>query len=161
MANAMARAKPKRSTKNQLLPASGIKPILLNAWMKDAVGAAMAMSQAITKEAPAPAATPLTAATVGIRKFCRRLVVGLKAWSITGPGSARAIKLGPSAKSNSDKSAPAQNPRPAPVITMARISGFASAASKASHKWWCISRVKLFKACGRLSVSHATAPRSS
>ena len=127
MANAMARAKPKRSTKNQLLPASGIKPILLKAWMNDAVGAAMAMSQAITKEAPAPAATPLTAATVGIRNCCRRLVVGLKAWSITGPGSARAIKFGPSAKSNSDKSAPAQNPRPAPVITMARISGLASA----------------------------------
>jgi len=31
MAKAMARARPRRSTSNQLPPASGIKPILLNA----------------------------------------------------------------------------------------------------------------------------------
>ena len=79
MASAMARASPSRWVKNQLPPASGIKPILLNAWIKLAVGAAMAMSQVMAKEAPAPAATPLTAASVGMRRLCRRRTVGLKA----------------------------------------------------------------------------------
>ena len=158
MASAMARAKPKRSTKNQLLPASGIKPILLKACMKLAPGAAMAISQVITKEAPAPAATPLTAAIVGMRNCCKRRVVGLKACSITGPGSARSTRSGPSAKSNSDKSAPAQKPRPAPVITKARILASASAWSSAAHKSWCIFRVKLLRACGRFNVTMATAP---
>jgi hypothetical protein len=50
---------------------------LLKAWMKLAPGAAMAMSQVMASEAPAPAATPLTAAMVGMRSACRRRAVGL------------------------------------------------------------------------------------
>ena len=79
MASAMARASPRRSTRNQLPPASGIRPILLKAWMKLAPGAAMAMSQVMASEAPAPAATPLTAAIVGTRSACSRRTVGLNA----------------------------------------------------------------------------------
>jgi hypothetical protein len=91
--------------------------------MKLACGAAMAMSQAMATDAPAPAATPFTAATMGMRKDWMRRVVGLKAWSMMGPGSARATRSGPGVKSKDDKSAPAQKPRPAPVSTMARIWG--------------------------------------
>ena len=47
-------------------PESGIRPILQNAWMKLADFAAMTMSQASARLAPAPAATPLTAQTTGI-----------------------------------------------------------------------------------------------
>ena len=129
--------------------------------MKLAPGAAMAMSQAITTEAPAPAATPLTAHTVGTRTWVRRRVVGLKAWSMMGPGSARCMMSGPSAKSNSDRSAPAQKARPAPVSTSARIARLASTWSSAAHSSWCIWRVKLFRVCGRFSVRMATAPSCS
>ena len=156
MAKAIARAMPKRSTNHQLPPASGIKPILLKAWIKLAFGEAITMSQHNASEAPAPAATPLMAATVGMRRFCNLRAVGLKAWSITGPGLARAIKSGPGAKSNSDKSAPAQKPRPAPVMTMARMAELASARSHTAHKSWCIWRVKLLRAWGRLRVTTAT-----
>ena len=129
--------------------------------MKLAPGAAMAMSQVIASEAPAPAATPLTAAMLGMRNAIRRRTVGLNWVSMIGPGSARWTRSGPGAKSNSDRSAPAQNPRPAPVITSARIAVLASAWSSAAHRSWCIWRLKLLSACGRLSVATATAPCSS
>ena len=129
--------------------------------MKLAVGAAMAMSQVMAKEAPAPAATPLTAATTGMRSCCKRRTVGLKYWSIKGPGSARSSMSGPGVKSNSDKSAPAQKPRPAPVMTKARMRGLPSARSNAAHNSLCMVRVKLFKAWGRFRVMQATAARSS
>ncbi|MDT4874510.1 hypothetical protein FQZ97_1098160 [compost metagenome] len=129
--------------------------------MKLAPGAAIAMSQVMASEAPAPAATPFTAAITGMRSDWMRRAVGLKAWSITGPGSARFTRSGPGSKSNSARSAPAQKPRPAPVSTSARTSGLASARSSAAHRSWCIWRVKLLRASGRFRVIRATAPRSS
>ena len=46
-------------------PQSGIRPILTKLWMKLADFAASTMSPASAKFAPAPAATPLTATTIG------------------------------------------------------------------------------------------------
>ena len=115
----------------------------------------------MASDAPAPAATPLTAATVGTRKACSLRTVGLKACSMTGPGSARLTRSGPGSKSNSARSAPAQKPRPAPVITTARIALSASTLSSAAHSALCMARVKLLSDCGRLSVMSATAPRVS
>ena len=115
----------------------------------------------MASDAPAPAATPLTAATTGMRSCCKRRTVGLKYWSIKGPGSARSTISGPGLKSNSDKSAPAQKPRPAPVMTKARIWASPSARSSAAHNSWCMARVKLFKAWGRFRVMQATAARCS
>ncbi len=46
-------------------PVSGTRPILLKAWMKLATGAAITRSQFSARLAPAPAATPLTAAITG------------------------------------------------------------------------------------------------
>ena len=158
IASAMARARPTRCGSSQVAPLSGTRPILLKAWMKLAPGAAMAMSQAMATEAPAPAATPFTAHTVGTRTLIRRRVVGLKAWSITGPGSARNMRSSPGRKSNSDRSAPAQKPRPAPVSTSARIDLSASIWSSAAHRSRCICRVKLLSEAGRFSVRTATGP---
>ena len=50
------------------------------------VRAATARSQVMASDAPAPAATPLTAAMVGTRSASSLRTVGLKAFSITGPG---------------------------------------------------------------------------
>ena len=158
MHSAMARARPTRCGSSQVPPLSGTSPILLKAWMKLAPGAAMAMSHAMATDAPAPAATPLTAHTVGTRTAIRRRVVGLKAWSITGPGSARNMMSSPARKSNSDRSAPAQNARPAPVSTNARIDLSASTSSSAAHRSRCIWRVKLLSEAGRFSVRMAMGP---
>ena len=58
-------ARPTRRGSSQVPPQSGIRPIFENAWMKLAERAATTMSQSSAKLAPAPAATPLTAAITG------------------------------------------------------------------------------------------------
>ena len=63
-------------------PESGTSPILAKAWTKLAERAASTMSQASAILAPAPAATPLTAATTGKGKAAQlaheRIVIGLE-----------------------------------------------------------------------------------
>jgi hypothetical protein len=84
---------------------------LLKAWMKLAPGAAMAMSQVMASEAPAPAATPLTAAmwACAALQAAHRGVEGL----LDDRARGRRVAPGPDrgVKSNSDRSAPAQNAR--------------------------------------------------
>ena len=133
----------------------------LKACTKVAFDAATARSQAIAKEAPAPAATPLTAATVGTRRSISLRTVGLNACSITGPGSARCTRSGPGSKSNSERSAPAQKPRPAPVRTAARTDLSSAMRSSTAQRSRCIWRVKLLRDWGRFNVTSATAPRTS
>ena len=58
-------------------PESGMRPILLKAWMKLADFAAITMSQASATFAPAPAATPFTAQTTGIGRACSVSTSGL------------------------------------------------------------------------------------
>ena len=60
-----ARARPTSRGSSQVPPQSGISPIFEKAWMKLALRAATTMSQPSAKLAPAPAATPLTAAITG------------------------------------------------------------------------------------------------
>ncbi len=50
---------------NQVEPLSGTRPTPMKAWMKLADSAQMRRSQARARLAPAPAATPLTAAMIG------------------------------------------------------------------------------------------------
>ena len=64
-ASARARAGPTRRGSIHVPPESGTRPILANDWMKLAERAAITMSQARAMLQPAPAATPLTAATTG------------------------------------------------------------------------------------------------
>ncbi|MCY1539551.1 hypothetical protein D9M68_751420 [compost metagenome] len=72
----MARAEPTRRGRNQVPPASGSSPILLKAWMKRADSTAKTTSQASTRLAPAPAATPFMTHTTGTGKARRRMMSG-------------------------------------------------------------------------------------
>ena len=65
IASAIAWPRPTRRGSSQVPPQSGIRPIFAKAWTKLADRAATTMSQHSAKFAPAPAATPLTAATTG------------------------------------------------------------------------------------------------
>ena len=64
-ASARARAGPIRRGRIQVPPESGTRPIFAKDSMKVADFAASTMSQARAMLQPAPAATPLTAATTG------------------------------------------------------------------------------------------------
>jgi hypothetical protein len=61
----------------QVPPASGTRPILAKAWMNLADLAARTMSQAKAMLAPAPAATPFTAQTIGFSRLRISRSVGL------------------------------------------------------------------------------------
>ena len=73
----MARAVPTRRGRNQVPPESGTRPSFENACTKLAERAAMTKSQASAMLAPAPAATPLTAASTGRPKERRASTSGL------------------------------------------------------------------------------------
>ena len=64
-----ARASPTRRGRNQVPPESGISPTRAKDWMNFALRLAITMSQASAMLQPAPAATPLTAATTGKGRF--------------------------------------------------------------------------------------------
>ena len=66
----------------KVAPLSGISPILPNAWIKLAFSLAIIISQAIAKLAPAPAATPLTAATTGFSILLIILIQDLEKLSL-------------------------------------------------------------------------------
>ena len=97
-------------------PQSGISPILENAWRKYADFPASTMSQPSATDDPAPAATPFTAATEGIRKLDSFRAIGFQVSSSELPAS----PFGRSPFTRPDKSAPAQNDRPVPVSSSAR-----------------------------------------
>ena len=65
IARPSARARPTSRGSSQVPPQSGTRPIFAKAWMKLAERAATTRSQPSAKLAPAPAATPLTAAITG------------------------------------------------------------------------------------------------
>src|SRR5437762_1639683 len=120
--------------------------------MNFALLAAITMSAAKAILAPAPAATPFTAHTTGFGRLISLRISGLYRFSSDSP---RSTPSPPGATARSDKSCPAQNPRPAPVISSARISGSSSALDSACATSSCICTVKLLRRSGRLSVSFA------
>ena len=58
-------------------PESGIKPIFEKAWMNEAFSWAIVRSHANAMLAPAPAATPLTAAITGFSRALIFKIIGL------------------------------------------------------------------------------------
>ena len=58
----------------------------------------------------------------------------------------------------SDRSWPAQNARPAPVMSTALTASSCAASSKAMRNWPSRPVVNAFSACGRFSVRTRTAP---
>ena len=72
----MARADPTSRGRNHVPPASGSSPILLKACTKRADSAATTTSQASTRLAPAPAATPFIRHTTGAGSARSRMMSG-------------------------------------------------------------------------------------
>ena len=58
-------------------PLSGTRPMFTNDWMNEAFFAASTKSQASARFAPAPAATPFTAHTIGFSSAAMRRTSGL------------------------------------------------------------------------------------
>ena len=106
---------------------------------------------------PTPTATPLIAAIIGFesRTSSTQGRGGLRLASApASPPSSRALNCAP-------MSAPAQNPRPAPVTTIAASPGSSLAASIASTNSKFIWRVQAFSLSGRFRVRMRVRPRSS
>jgi hypothetical protein len=73
----MARAVPARRGRKNVPPESGTNPSRAKACTNVAERAAMTMSQASARFVPAPAATPLTAHTIGLGSARMRRTSGL------------------------------------------------------------------------------------
>ena len=71
-----------------MLPPSGSRPMRAKACRNDADLPAMAMSEASAKLMPTPAATPFTAATIGLGSVRMERITGLKNFSSAEPESA-------------------------------------------------------------------------
>jgi hypothetical protein len=76
-ASSAARVAPTSRGRNHVAPLSGTSPTRPNASEKLAVSAAMRMSAAMASDAPAPAATPLIAATIGCPRSRIARTIGL------------------------------------------------------------------------------------
>ena len=104
-------------------PESGTSPIPMKPGTNVATSAAIRMSQAAASESPAPAQGPLTAAITGFSSPRISADVGWYVSSSRSRSSRDLLEL--------LQVLPAQKPRPAPVITTARISGSAASSSAA------------------------------
>ena len=109
--------------RSHVAPESGISPTRPKASRNDAPSAAIRRSQAKASEAPAPAATPLIAPTIGFVK--RDASPGSAGCSARGSPRRAAAASG---SSRSRRSWPAQNARPAPVRTTARTDSIGGEA---------------------------------
>jgi hypothetical protein len=111
---------------------------------------------------PMPTAAPFTAATRGFERRAsatQSRPAGMPPCpaAVSPPGSVPSMRV----LNVASMSAPAQNPRPAPVITIAPIARFPFARSIASACSAPMCGVHAFSRCGRFSVISATSPRSS
>lgn len=119
----------------------------------DALSLASRTSHATASDAPAPAATPFTAAITGLRHARSASTAWIPARTYPSKVSAS-----PRATRSliTSTSAPVQKPRPAPVITTTRTSASADARSTARRRSSRIAPAKAFSRSGRFSVIHAT-----
>src|SRR5262245_11240529 len=70
----------------------------------------------------------------------------------------RSTGAAPGATSRSERSCPAQKPRPAPVSSTARTASSSAARSRAARNSRCIAGLKLLSLSGRWSVTCSTPP---
>jgi hypothetical protein len=111
---------------------------------------------------PMPTAAPFTAAINGFdsrHSFTQSRPAGMPPWppAVLAPGSPPAIRT----ENVASMSAPAQNPRPSPVSTMAPTPGSRFADPNASASSSAIVGVHALSRSGRLSVTSCTSPRRS
>src|SRR5215207_8419770 len=148
-----ARAKPSRRWTNHEPPESGTRPIPMKPGTNVAASEAIRMSQAAARESPAPAHGPFTDAITG---FSSARMARMFGWYVRSSRSWMESGI----SWNSFRSWPEQKPRPAPVITTARISGLAACSSASRSAAWSAA-LKALKTSGRLSVIVRTAPSRS
>ncbi len=158
--HSIARLMPTSRGRNQLEHASGTIPRRTNTKPMRAPSAASRMSIGSVIVMPTPTAGPLIAAITGL--------VHAKIRSATCPPPSRGISCSSVTRSRQSnvlpsaaRSAPAQNPRPAPVTTIARTSSSPSARSNASISSRPIVGVNAFRRSGRLSVIVSTPSATS
>src|SRR3984957_1383762 len=165
-----AAAVPTRGGSSQLMPHSAIRPRCANAVMMIASSAMKRRSQANTIGTAMPAAGPLIAAITGLGTDIRYVWVPRcrSSPNVGSPGSARrsAEMLSPAKLPSLTAvslfmSAPAQNPRPAPVITMPTTRGSRSAWLTAWRTSKPILSVQALSTSGRFSVIVATGSSTS
>jgi hypothetical protein len=127
-------------------------PMRTKATLKDASGAAMRTSAASASARPPPEAGPLTAAITAFGS-------DLSAAMASAPCSwtrMNSCTLMSGSVPISSRSAPAQNPRPAPVSTSARTRGSPSTAAHSACSSSNISALMAFSRPGRSRVTSAT-----
>ena len=157
--SSLARCRPMSLGKIQEPPKSILSPRLENISENRARSEAITRSQPSAKLRPAPAATPFTAARVGLCISWRRRAhcptTRIRATDAPTPPSMR------SPASSSVRSAPEQKASPAPVITSTRSSGLLSTSSNTDRSSPHIAPLIAFFLAGRLRVSVTTPSRRS
>src|SRR5258708_21553397 len=114
-----------------------------------------ARSPAMASPAPPPIAAPLIAVTTGVSIFENTR------WSCMVSSARAFATLGSFSPLNSARSAPAQNPGPAPVSTTQCIPSSASAVRSAARRSRVSAVSRALRFSGRLSVRMRTLPLSS
>ena len=141
---------------------SGARPSFgANRNVRLAERAATVMSPINAIEAPAPAATPFSATTSGTGSVLHAIATGLNSprnrpamnWPIDWPRAGT--------PSGSVRSAPAQNPRPAPVSSTARVSRSRWIASAQSRRSRSRPSDRLLSLVGRFRTTFSTSPARS
>src|SRR5690606_18279268 len=120
---------------------------------KLALCASRRMSHASARLMPAPAATPFTPATTG---FSRAAMARTTGWY----ERSRMPPMSPSTFVE-PRSAPAQKPRPAPVISTARTPGSAAGPLRTSASSASSSKESALSTSGRSRVTRSAPPRSA
>lgn len=147
--SSLALPKPIRAPKKCELASSGTKPIFTKRMLSLAEALATMKSIANTWVSPTPTAGPLIAATIGFDARIWRTQPPTFELLLVSLSSTRALKT-------ASISAPAQNPRPAPVRTIPTTSSSSFAALMACASSAPICGVHAFKRSGRCMVSTHT-----
>ncbi len=160
---------------NQAMPCSATRPRWAKAVVNFAESLAIRMSQKSVKTSPMPAHGPLMAAMIGFGHSNIYPNRPSKCSSTEGPRSSSnetsasspfsTMRFLPSPLASifckPPMSAPAQKPRPAPVMTITRTSSSAAASLMAPRTLFSIVAVQAFNLSGRLSVMVATRSATS
>ena len=156
-----ALALPTRLHRNCEAPPSGPRPIFEKTTPRRAVSEAILRSVANARLQPTPTASPLMLPSTGLGSRCSRRMQRFARSRMSpppSPGKDGACALRRSSLDGGFRSAPAENPRPAPVITTARTASSASISLSMHSMSRNIPQVSALRAAGRLSVRLATPP---
>ena len=139
--------------------ASGATPRRVNMNWSRASSATRQKSKSSGNVSPAPTAAPLIAPSTGVASSQNATDCQIVSDVTPSSRSCSAWKSAP--KPPSVMSMPEQNAFPAPVTTIARISGSSSRPQMASCSSRCMVRLIALRCSGRCSVTVATPPSRS